>query len=86
MSLGDKRALSASRDNTLRLWDLATGATLRVLEGHSSGVTHVASLGDERALSASGDGTLRPWDLRTGATLRVFDGHSWGHSRRVAGG
>jgi WD40 repeat protein len=28
------RALSSSLDNTLRLWDLATGETLRILEGH----------------------------------------------------
>ena len=29
------RALSGSGDNTLRLWDLATGQTLRTLEGHT---------------------------------------------------
>ena len=43
VSLGDGRALSASDDETLRLWDLATGATLRVLEGHSSAVRDVVS-------------------------------------------
>ena len=32
-ALPDGRALSASNDNTLRLWDLALGECLRVLEG-----------------------------------------------------
>ena len=35
LSLGYRRALSASRAGTLRLWDLTTGATLRVFDGHS---------------------------------------------------
>jgi WD40 repeat protein len=34
VALDRDRALSASDDNTLRLWDLATGDTMRVLEGH----------------------------------------------------
>ena len=58
-ALPDGRALSASDDNTLRLWDLASGQCLRVLEGHSDVVNHVATLPDGRALSASWDKTLR---------------------------
>ena len=30
-----KRAVSASDDKTLKVWDLATGAVLHTLEGHS---------------------------------------------------
>ncbi len=30
-----RRALSGSDDRTLRLWDLVTGETLRILEGHT---------------------------------------------------
>ena len=30
-----KRAVSASEDNTLKVWDLETGHALRTLEGHS---------------------------------------------------
>jgi WD40 repeat protein len=32
-----KRAVSASLDKTLRVWDLATGKALASLEGHTSG-------------------------------------------------
>jgi WD40 repeat protein len=71
------RALSGSYDNTLRLWDLTTGATLRTLEGHTDWVSGVAVLADgSRALSGSYDNTLRLWDLATGATLRTLEGHT----------
>jgi WD40 repeat protein len=66
VALPGERAISASIDNTLRLWDLASGETLRVLEGHSASVTHIAALSGERALSASIDNTLRLWDLENG--------------------
>ena len=49
-----RRALSGSRDRTLRLWDLETGAELRRFEGHEDWVTSVAVLADgRRALSGS---------------------------------
>jgi WD40 repeat protein len=65
-----RRALSASEDRTLRLWDLETGAELRRFEGHERVVTCVTVLADGwRALSGSKDKTLRLWDLETGAEL-----------------
>jgi APAF-1 helical domain/WD domain, G-beta repeat len=53
------RALSGSDDNTLRLWDLATGETLRTLEGHSGAVSAVAVLAD-----GSRAGRRQPCPLR----------------------
>jgi WD40 repeat protein len=68
-----RRALSGSYDNTLRPWDLATGETLRTLEGHTSGVSAVALLADgSRALSGSRDNTLQLWDLATGRCLAEY--------------
>ena len=73
------RALSGSFDDTLRLWDLATGETLRTFEGHLGPVTAVAVLADgRRAVSGSDDKTLRLWDLATGATLCILQGHTSG--------
>ena len=72
-----RRAVSASRDRTLRLWDLESGQTLRTLEGHTNWVSAVAvTPNGRRAVSASGDRTLRLWDLESGETLRTFEGHT----------
>jgi len=70
------RVLSGSEDNTIRLWNLHTGAELRRFD-HPDFVEAVAVLRDGRwAISGSGDHTMRLWDLATGAELRRFPGHS----------
>ena len=72
-----RRAVSASRDRTLKVWDLETGEVLRTLEGHSGVVMAVAVTPDSRqAISASGDRTLKVWDIETGEVLRTLEGHS----------
>jgi WD40 repeat protein len=71
-----RRAVSASFDGTLKVWDLETGACLRTLEGHSSYVNAVSLHADgRRAVSASSDKTLKVWDLQTGVCLRTLEGH-----------
>ena len=65
-----KRAVSASDDQTLKVWDLGIGSAIQPLEGHSPSVYGVAVTPDGKwALSASWDGTLKVWDLRTAAYL-----------------
>src|SRR5207248_7676156 len=70
-------ALSASLDNTLKVWDLESGQELRTLAGHSSIVYGVAVTADgRRAVSASEDKTLKVWDLESGQELRTLAGDS----------
>jgi WD40 repeat protein len=58
------RALSGSYDETLKLWDVASGRELRTFSGHTGGVYSVAFSPDgARTLSGSGDSTLKLWDL-----------------------
>ena len=79
-----KRAVSASKDHTLKVWDLGTGRALRTLEGHTDAVKGVAVTADgKRAVSASWDKTLKVWDLDAGRVLRTLRGHA-GFVRRVA--
>src|SRR5258708_7182989 len=68
---------SASRDNTIKLWDPHTGEHLRTLEGHSSDVTSVAFSPDGELLaSASWDNTINLWDPHTAEHLSTLEGHS----------
>ena len=59
-------------DRTLRLWDTASGVTLRVFQGHQPGVTNVA-VKDEHLYSASNDGTVRRWSLQPQPAFTVID-------------
>lgn len=71
------RVLSGSLDNTVKLWDAATGRLLRTFGGHSKGVKSVAFSPDgTRLLSGSWDNTLKLWEASTGHLLRTFEGHS----------
>jgi WD40 repeat protein len=71
-----RRAVSASEDQTLRVWDLETGRQLAYLTGHEGRVNAVVVTTDgRRAVSASDDGTLRVWDLAAGEEMVVLGGH-----------
>ncbi|KAI2834289.1 hypothetical protein CBS11350_10822 [Aspergillus niger] len=71
---------SASDDETLRLWDAATGVEERhSLQGHEHSVSAVAALAcspdGQTVASASYDKTLRLWDAATGVERHSLQGH-----------
>jgi predicted NACHT family NTPase len=68
---------SASEDNTVRLWETATGTCRSTLEGHSSAVRAVAFSPDGQLVaSASYDKTVRLWEAATGTCRSTLEGHS----------
>jgi WD40 repeat protein len=70
-------ALSASRDTTLRVWDLVTGSCDHILTGHTDRVNSCALSGNGLlALSASNDGTLRVWNAKTGSCVHILNEHT----------
>jgi cytochrome c len=71
-----RRALTASFDYSIILWDLPEEQAVGHLYGHDAAVNEVAFLPGERALSASDDGTIGLWDLRKQELMTRLDGHS----------
>jgi WD40 repeat protein len=59
IELSDKTIATASRDQTVRVWE-TTGQCVRVLRGHSSCVRAVVELSDGTLLTCC-DNTIRKW-------------------------
>lgn len=77
LSADRTHALSGSHDDTLRLWDIDSGALVRVLRGHADSVEAVALSADRtRALSGSRDQTAKLWDIERGVLVRTLMGHT----------
>jgi serine/threonine protein kinase len=67
---------SGSWDDTIKIWEVATGKELRTFTGHSDSVESVAYSPDGRYLaSGSDDGTIKIWEVATGKELRTLTGH-----------
>ena len=72
---------TASRDTTIKLWDVQSGRLIRALTGHISPVYSVAYSPDGRTLASSSsdltwmvwaDQTVKLWDVNTGGQLRTL--------------
>ena len=69
--------LSGSEDQSIRVWDVGTGAHDATLTGHDGAVMGLVVHG-ERLFSGSRDGTIRVWALGTWAVLRTVEAYKWG--------
>ena len=71
--------VTASKDRTLKVWDMPGGSERFTLIGHQRTVTDCDISADGSVIvSASNDGTLRVWDVQTGrerfnATIRLAE-------------
>ncbi|HWO25515.1 MAG TPA: AAA family ATPase, partial [Kofleriaceae bacterium] len=72
-----RRVVSASHDQTLKVWDLESGRELATLQGHTAMVTACAVTADgQRMISASADQTLKVRDLESRRELATLRGHA----------
>jgi WD40 repeat protein len=70
------RIVTASFDQTARVWDADSGQMLRELKGHSRAVNSAAlSTDGARIVTASSDNTARVWDAASDEMLRELKGH-----------
>lgn len=68
---------SASFDQTVRVWNSATGQCLKILQGHSNLVWSVAWSRDGNTLaSGSDDQTVKLWDWQSGECLKTLQGYA----------
>ncbi|ERT04088.1 WD domain, G-beta repeat protein [Lyngbya aestuarii BL J] len=70
------KLVSGSWDNTIKVWDLASGKQLLTLREHNSVVMAVAISPDgSKLVSGSNDNTIKAWDLASGKQLFNLGGH-----------
>jgi WD40 repeat protein len=70
-----RRVLTASADNTARLWEADSGKLLATFQGHTNAVNGAAFSPDgRRVLTASADNTARLWEADSGKLLAIFQG------------
>lgn len=81
LSSDGTKALSASFDKTLKLWQVSPQNSLlnyqRTFDGHTDAIYSVyLSHDDKFAVSASADKTVKLWDIQTANCIRTFEGHT----------
>ncbi|KGK35352.1 hypothetical protein JL09_g5498, partial [Pichia kudriavzevii] len=82
--------LTASLDNTIKLWDVKTGKCVRTQFGHIEGVWSI-SADTFRIVSGSHDKSIKIWDLQNGQCMHTLTNASsvtcvgLGDSRIVCG-
>ena len=72
-----KTLASGSSDNSIKLWDPATGTLRATLLGHTRPVSSVAFAPDGRTLaSGSNDNSVKLWDPATGMLRATLPCHT----------
>ncbi len=71
-----KRLITASRDRTIKVWDLATGDLLDTWTGHRGPIQAMALSPNGQVLASAGHDGIRLWNAQTGRLLRHFQEHS----------
>jgi len=67
--------LSASLDNTIKLWNVKTGKCIRTQFGHVEGIWDI-SADTFRIVSGAHDRFTKIWDLQSGKCMNTFAGHN----------
>ena len=72
---------SCSDDNTIKIWDIESGACQSTLAGHNTPVTQVEFIDADTIVTSSADGTTRAWDVATGTYKAEFEGDKFSFTK-----
>lgn len=72
----DGRLLASCSGDTVRIWDIAAGKTLSVLEGGSKYIGPVSFTPDGEAVVGRSHKMIKLWDTATGTVLRALEGRN----------
>ncbi|XP_072017826.1 uncharacterized protein [Amphiura filiformis] len=72
---GHQRLASGSKDATIKLWDIRSGALIQTLKGHKKGVWCLRFFTQHLLISGSFDGRIKIWNLRKFTCARTMFGH-----------
>jgi len=68
-----RRIITAGNDNTIKVWDSATGEELKTLRGHRDGIDALTISSDgKRIVSGSVDGIIKLWDAESGFEMMTL--------------
>ncbi|MGF1460718.1 MAG: protein kinase [Leptolyngbyaceae cyanobacterium] len=69
--------VSGSLDDTIKIWDLQTGAEMTTLQGHPRGVNDLRiSTKGQVLVSCGDDGTVKVWNLSARRLIHTLEGHA----------
>jgi len=72
-------AITASNDETARIWEVASGHCKGVLEGHTQAVRDVqVDFENKAAVTCSDDMTVRMWELETYSCTSILENEHLG--------
>lgn len=69
--------VTGSSDKTARIWSVAIGETIRVLDGHPDSVWCVAVSPDSRYVATGSYQTVYVWSVDTGERVKTFNDLPW---------
>ncbi|KAL7747762.1 hypothetical protein RI367_006886 [Sorochytrium milnesiophthora] len=71
----EDKVISGSRDDTIKVWNIATGTCRRSICGHEASVLCLQYT-EKYIFSGSSDRTIRMWSLADGTHIRTIKGHN----------
>ncbi|KAG5804854.1 hypothetical protein H9Q71_010561 [Fusarium xylarioides] len=74
VSPDDQLIASGGRDQTIKIWDIATGVCRRTLEDQDSAIYSITFLPDGKGLASASD-NIQIWDTKSGLCLQTLEGH-----------